>query len=56
MDEDEAEPKMGKRVNAQLENDDRLYRTSTYGGTRSQRTAMMDDDDDDDNDPNWNGQ
>ncbi|OCK83813.1 WD40 repeat-like protein [Lepidopterella palustris CBS 459.81] len=43
MDDDEGEP-MGKRVNAQLEHDDRLYRTSTYMGTRSRRAIFGDDD------------
>jgi hypothetical protein len=37
--------KMGKRVNAQLEHDERLYWTSTYMGTRSRRGIFDEDGD-----------
>jgi len=41
--EDEGE-KIGKRVNAQLEHDERLYWASTYMGTRSRRGIFDEDD------------
>lgn len=44
MEEDEAEPKVGRRVNAQLQHDERLYR-SVEG--RSRRQPMWYEDDDD---------
>ncbi|KAF2802908.1 WD40 repeat-like protein [Mytilinidion resinicola] len=56
VDEDEAEPRMGKRVNAQLEHDDRLYAAPTYRSTRARRTVIINDDDDDDDDPDWFGE
>lgn len=56
MDEDEAEPKMGKRVNAQLEHDDRFYAASAYRSTRARRTVIVNDNDDDDDDPDWFGE
>ncbi|KAF2488840.1 WD40 repeat-like protein [Lophium mytilinum] len=56
VDEDEAEPKMGKRVNAQLEHDDRFYAAPTYRSTRAQRTVIINDNDDDDDDPDWFGE
>jgi WD repeat-containing protein 23 len=37
QEEDEAEPRVGRRVNAQLQHDDRLYQTA---GGRSRRTPQ----------------
>ncbi|KAH7078425.1 WD40-repeat-containing domain protein [Paraphoma chrysanthemicola] len=45
VEEDEAEPKIGRRVNAQLQHDERLYRTAEG---RSRRQAMLYDDWEDD--------
>lgn len=36
LEEDEAEPKIGRRVNAQLQHDDRLYRGVESGRSRRQ--------------------
>lgn len=43
--EDDEGEKIGKRVNAQLEHDERLYSSSTYMGTRSRRGTFDEDDD-----------
>lgn len=46
VEDDEAEPKVGRRVNAQLQHDERLYRTAA-GRSRRQPMwydEMMDDD------------
>jgi hypothetical protein len=43
--EDDEGEKIGKRVNAQLEHDERLYCSSTYMGTRSRRGIFDEDDD-----------
>jgi len=34
VDDDEAEPQLGRRVNAQLQHDERLYRSVATGGRR----------------------
>ena len=63
-DDDEAEPKMGRRVDQWLRDDDRLYGDSPRGGRttgtpvrsglRSQRVAAMNNnDDDDDEEVGW---
>ncbi len=43
LEEDEAEPKMGRRVNAELQHDDRLYPTEAR--TSRQRNDVWGDDD-----------
>lgn len=40
MEEDDAEPQMGRRVNAQLQHDERLYRSTA----RRSRHIFSDDD------------
>lgn len=47
MEVDEAEPKVGRRVNAQLKHDERLYR-SVEGGRSTRQPAWFDDWEDDD--------
>lgn len=44
---DEAEPQVGRRVNAQLQHDERLYRSVEAGRSRRQ-AAFMDEWEDDD--------
>lgn len=53
MEDDEAEPKMGVRVNDKLQHDEGLYRAQPRRTTRAMRRALGIDEDEDDDDEEW---
>lgn len=53
MEDDEAEPKMGVRVNDKLQHDEGLYRAQPRRTTRAMRRALGIDEDEDDDDDEW---